>query len=56
MGNALAPYIGNLAYFLVPFADLTNNTLDAVFLILATIWSIIIESKEHEYTIPNRGK
>ena len=34
MGNMLAPALGNVAYFLVPFADLPNNWLDPCFCLL----------------------
>lgn len=52
MGNALAPYIGNVAYFLVPYADLTNNAIDAVFLTSAVIWAIVIEATNMSIPFP----
>ena len=36
--------LGNLSYFLVPFANLRKNWVDPLFIILAVIWSIIIET------------
>ena len=48
MGNLLAPVLGNVAYFLVPFADLPNNWLDPVFLSVAVIWSIVVENVQIE--------
>ena len=48
MGNILAPVLGNVAYFIVPFADLPNNWLDPVFLSIAVVWSIIVENTKIE--------
>ncbi len=36
--------IGNVGYFLVPFASWRTNWVDPLFIVLAVIWSIIIET------------
>ncbi len=36
--------IGNFGYFLVPFASWRTNWVDPLFIVLAVIWSIIIET------------
>lgn len=38
--------IGNVGYFLVPFAGWRTNWVDPLFIVLAVIWSIIIETNE----------
>lgn len=43
MGNLLAPYLGNFAYFFVPFADFSKNWMDPLIIIAAVIWSIVVE-------------
>ena len=44
MGNILAPVLGNLAYLLVPFS--AANYVDITFILIAVIWSIIVEFTE----------
>jgi len=36
--------IGNFGYFLVPFASWRTNWVDPLFIVLAVVWSIIIET------------
>ena len=43
MGNLLAPYLGNFAYFFVPFSDFSNNWMDPLIIIVAVMWSIVVE-------------
>ena len=48
MGNLLAPYLGNAAYFFVPFSDFSNNWMDPLVIVAAVIWSIVVEVVQFE--------